>query len=473
MNYYSYIKYGDKFFYPQGTGLLAKMSNVSKKIVRIDGSKLSFDEAVVTILKYEELDNEVFLSVGELMASKEEVGPVKFYESWLGKISFNMDTNEGDFTAFLFEKIRQGIDVACIPILMQYLNKVVKCNPVVYEYFEDNIIKLLYARNSCYNSYHNANDTMNLTMANILRLSTTNLLEIEKLISSNNQKYLELLLKKEDAKLEKGKKLNQVIDLPKFALEYIKENGLELGEEHIRNIANNFDGNTLKIIFKMFDDFKYYNKNQKSKRWGPKENTLQIKFLENVYHFLTKDYKITDVLNYLLRQRMYWSGSNGFNIPYEEANKMMDYLSICEKHGLNPEKYPQDLTKTHDIVVKNIGILSSHADQADNFKKVVQSYHPSDIEIGDYIFTAPKDIEDLIKEGNDLHHCIGNYTDNILKGISRIYFMRLKKSPEESLITVELNSTNDLVEFKENYNKEPDDLEVLKALNKFVKKKNK
>ena len=139
----------------------------------------------------------------------------------------------------------------------------------------------------------------------------------------------------------------------------------------------------------------------------------------------------------------------------------------CLQHKLF--KLP-NVFKQHNIVLKNIEVLKSSDKNKQAFSDAVNSYFKEDIEIDDFIFSAPQSIEDLVAEGEALHHCIGNYSDNIIQGISKIFYMRFKSSPNVSYVTIELNENNDLVEFEGDYNKVPTDDDTLDALKKFCKK---
>jgi hypothetical protein len=51
---------------------------------------------------------------------------------------------------------------------------------------------------------------------------------------------------------------------------------------------------------------------------------------------------------------------------------------------------------------------------------------------------VPKSIDDLVKEGKSLNHCVGNgtYDKRVIEGKSKIFFVR--KNPEEPLLTAEV-----------------------------------
>lgn len=457
MFYKVFVNYQDKI-YTNGLDPL-----VSSLIGFYDTKKINVEEGkskyqIYRVCHLEETDEELKLLVNKLFFN---IDSLSFEEEEASSYSFNKITCEGNIENPL--DLDEVICESSVEIFVDYICKVAKLNNNVYSFINGHTeVARGFMRHK--------ELTLGPAELNLLKFVTNNLIELEKLITSGNEMYLLDLLKTENAKLEKGKKLSQVISLPKFALDYINENELLGAKVSMQNIANDFDGNTLKIIIDMFNAFVPYEKyDSKRTYYWDRPTTKKITFFENIYELLKRKYKIVDLLNYLLKQRMYWSDEE-FGFPYEETKTLLDYVTICEKYKLRCEKYPQNLTKYHDIVVKNVKILDSDKEKKESFENAVSSYFTSDITIGDYVFKAPSSIAELVFEGDELHHCIGNYSDSIINGISRIYFMRKQTEENKPFVTIELNNSNDLVEYKGDYNKEPTDDEVIKAIKDFVKK---
>ena len=399
----------------------------------------------------------------------------KFLEEWTTQMEFDERTLEGTcqlnlYDEFVDENSKEELVLgknffieAC-----EYLEHIWKFNPRVNEYMTRNLRAM-----SCSSYDTRVNSTSNGVknyFFNVLRLSTTNLLEIEKLISSDNIEILKTLLNTKDATLDKSKKLSNVINIPKFALNYLKENNLIEASGSVKKIASEFDGNTLKIIFDFLESFNGFLKMTHIEDYNNRRGQ-KLTFFENCYTLLSNGYKITPLLNYLLRQRMYYDSRGTFDVPYAQAKLLVDYINLCKENNFNIEKLPQDLEKTHDITVKNSKVLKDSKIEEPFKQAIKDNYYIDPIEIGDFVFSVPKDVNDLVREGNELHHCIASYTEAIIQNASNIYFMRLKSNPEASFVTVELHPiTHDVVEFKENYNKEPVEPEVIKAVKKFSKK---
>lgn len=442
--------------------------------------KTEFEIPVAVCAKYEETDKEHILNMGHIIFSYKGEDDFSFSETFFEAMKFNKETLDGTCSLDIFKKLLHSendklkvnlVEQNSLREILCYLEKVVKNNQRVYEYVSNRIFDFIPAGRYSYRS-NQTNEFM--IMINSLRILTTNLLEVEKIISSNNDFVLTSLLQREDGVLEKGKKLFKVINIPKFALDYIKTNDLIASERYVREICETSDGNDLKILFDFFESFNDYNRLRRlGKHDTSKITTRRNSMLQTVSFLIKRGYKITTVLNYALRQKMYWNDdSSVFEEPSAELKLLMDYVTLNEKNNFEYEKYPQDLLRSHAIALKNFKALESESKNKAFEEAVSTNYHISEpMEIDDFIFMIPNNINDLVAEGNNLHHCIGSYTDNIIENTSHIYFMRFKSSPETSYVTLELNPiTNDLVESKENYNKEVSDDEAIKVLKKFEKK---
>ena len=80
-------------------------------------------------------------------------------------------------------------------------------------------------------------------------------------------------------------------------------------------------------------------------------------------------------------------------------------------------------------------------------------------EVNDYIIKAPDCQQDLIDEGQMQSNCVGSYIDKVINGTSMVFFMRKKKTPDQSLVTIEVRN-NELAQVKARFNKQPSDTEM-------------
>jgi hypothetical protein len=134
---------------------------------------------------------------------------------------------------------------------------------------------------------------------------------------------------------------------------------------------------------------------------------------------------------------------------------------MSEMYGIKVEKYPSQLKKQHDILAHNVKFFDKlspvlekkFSDAVSLYKDVEREVEVTYPKVGNeipkkekYVFIVPTCIKDIIQEGSDLHHCVGSYSDRIIEGKSRIVFMRLKDSPKESLVTIDISEKRTLEE---------------------------
>lgn len=352
--------------------------------------------------------------------------------------------------------------------LTMFLSKIIITNENVYNYMKG------------LPSLFNVGKTYDTTIKlNIYNLIIFNLLEFEKIINSDNIKFLEANLSNPKFKVSEASKLNQVIGIPKFAIKEIKKLKLEEAITGIKELSKTIDGNSLKIVFSFLEKMKiFYTKN-----YTPKNRIVVIDtFLKDISNILSKGYKVNDLLNYLLKQSFYYNNNEFFIFPANEAMYLKDYIRMCEKYGLKYERYPSQIKKMHDIISKNISALDKNSDELEaEFKKSVMEYQEVEREVEiklynedgtsfkkKYTFIVPTSIKDLIQEGNDLHHCVGSYSDLIIDKKSRVVFLRDSLNLKSSLVTIDIDENYRLVEAKKSFNDDPEE-EQLKAINKWLR----
>ncbi len=91
-----------------------------------------------------------------------------------------------------------------------------------------------------------------------------------------------------------------------------------------------------------------------------------------------------------------------------------------------------------------------------------------------YIIVPPKSFDEVIEEGNNLHHCVGGtvYGEKVSKKKSVILFLRDKMEPDKSLYTIELDpKRRKIIQCRGKNNKQYGE-EISAVLESFTKSKN-
>ncbi|EAD1273247.1 PcfJ protein, partial [Listeria monocytogenes] len=130
----------------------------------------------------------------------------------------------------------------------------------------------------------------------------------------------------------------------------------------------------------------------------------------------------------------------------------------------------KDIRKAHDDLVSVIGKLERELEEKE-YEKRQKSLQKYEQEIDEFMFLVPKDLQEIVNEGNALHHCVGgkHYLDNHTKGNTNIIFIRQKEKVEKPYFTLEYKNQH-VAQVQGKYNREtvPNDLQ--KAINKWEDK---
>lgn len=131
----------------------------------------------------------------------------------------------------------------------------------------------------------------------------------------------------------------------------------------------------------------------------------------------------------------------GIDSPKDGLQILYDYVHMCQLMEVSFEKYPRSLKLRHDMANKNLKIQVSDI-EAREMELVLNSKDYKDLEFDnkkeDYIVIAPTCYQDIIEEGQQLHHCVGSYVDYVRKKTTKILFMRLRSEKNKSLVTLEV-----------------------------------
>ena len=148
-------------------------------------------------------------------------------------------------------------------------------------------------------------------------------------------------------------------------------------------------------------------------------------------------------LNYLIKQ-----GIDGYS--YEDYRKACEYLKLDMTEDKN--RYPHNFKKWHDIRIDQYHTKKAEEDEKqrkalyEKFSKISNKYLSLERLLikDDYICLIAKSPQQLIYEGEKLHHCVGkmNYDQKFAREETLIFFIRNRLSPNIPLVTLEYSLTN-------------------------------
>ena len=133
-----------------------------------------------------------------------------------------------------------------------------------------------------------------------------------------------------------------------------------------------------------------------------------------------------------------------------------DYMHDCQKLGLDMTDTaiakPRNLQCAHQNVVTQLKIKADELlnKQIAKLLKTRKRYNFSD---GGLMARVAASAEELIAEGDALHHCVGTYADKHAKGQCTIILIRKQSEPDEPYYTMELSTRGTIVQVRGDHNR--------------------
>lgn len=205
----------------------------------------------------------------------------------------------------------------------------------------------------------------------------------------------------------------------------------------------------------------------------PRKNRIDsvTKILETLAEINKADVPVKPLLEYVIKQTWQYA-----DFTLEEFLKkckyFRDYTNLRVQIG--GEKFPQNVLKAHNIIMKEQVVLSDRVKEA--FVVATNGYRHLEDTVSvlekdgkhEFVVIVPNNVFDLINEGNALNHCVGSWCSLIAAGSHRVLFLREKNNPSASLVTFEINPSNEIIHSAGINNCEPNDIQM-KALNEWEK----
>lgn len=212
-----------------------------------------------------------------------------------------------------------------------------------------------------------------------------------------------------------------------------------------------------------------------------KFTVLQLKLIhKTIGKYYIKDFiyilkytSIIKALNYLNKQKNNFKHYN--NTGYITIWK--DYINDCEMLNYNLQSslilFPENLLETHNEMITLID-----SKKIEKFDKIISERVNKlkgkyDFSYNNMQIIIPKNSSEIIKEGNDLSHCVGriNYLEKVASGEIDILFIRKENEITKSFYTVEIKDCK-VMQCHGYKNKGPskDVQEFLEKLVLFIKK---
>lgn len=199
------------------------------------------------------------------------------------------------------------------------------------------------------------------------------------------------------------------------------------------------------------------------------------------HHSIEED--LQKILGYMLLRKFlrYTEGKE----KYDFRNYYFDYLRMGERLGYDFGNdfvlFPKDIKEAHDEAVnilaekKREKELAAAAEKDEGIRKMEKKIRQKfTYEDNEYIIRPAKTNQEIVKEGQVQHICVGNgeYREKMEEGKSYILFLRHRDSPDTPFYTVEITPDHEIIQRHGRYNQEKEEKEsVDRFLEKFVEVK--
>ena len=134
--------------------------------------------------------------------------------------------------------------------------------------------------------------------------------------------------------------------------------------------------------------------------------------------------------------------SRGYGNMQQAVSEYRDYLDMCAKLGYDMSNsfvlYPRDLREAHDRVQGRVK-AKADARMRRDFKAAMEAVTGRlDYEADGMRMLLPATPEEIVAEGQALHHCVGSYVDRVARKECVILFLRQCEDISKPFYTVEV-----------------------------------
>ena len=162
-----------------------------------------------------------------------------------------------------------------------------------------------------------------------------------------------------------------------------------------------------------------------------------------------------------------------YRSPMEEAiSTYSDYLQMCQGQNYDMKSsqvlFPKHCNEAHDKLSRYIKKCRDEQTKR-AFREVYENLaEKANLTSKKLQIVCPKQTDDLITEGQALHHCVGTYIDRVAAKKCLIVFVRRVEEPEKPFVTVEV-SNGKIVQIRGERNSDPTE-EVKKFVDLWSRK---
>jgi len=215
-------------------------------------------------------------------------------------------------------------------------------------------------------------------------------------------------------------------------------------------------------------------------------NEADFELAERVISRYTKVNKLANKISVSFK-KMYKYLSEGLSKGkrhyYDVFGEYDHYLWLCKELGYDikdtyysmpkdfraadkklTDEYNAKLEKEEaEKLAKKDGLIKKIADGLHAIPKLQEFFEGAN---GLFVY-VPESSAELIREGKELHNCIGTYIDRIAEGKTNVFFVRKLDDPTAPFVAFEY-CNGEIIQCRYNHNKTVEDTEIISFVDKFA-----
>ena len=152
---------------------------------------------------------------------------------------------------------------------------------------------------------------------------------------------------------------------------------------------------------------------------------------------ITKE-ELSVAIYYLVRGKMW---------EYEgHTRNLARYFTYCRAMGVEPQKvnnFMREFCETKATYERKKAEYDNKR-LRDNYEKHKTAF---EFAYGDYVVVLPQSGQDIVAEGQNMHHCVGTYVDRVVENSCYIVFIRHKDTPNKCYLTCQVHTNGEIGQY--------------------------
>ena len=172
-------------------------------------------------------------------------------------------------------------------------------------------------------------------------------------------------------------------------------------------------------------------------------------YIWNIFKYFVERKELQTAINRMEQFiSAYEENSEGYSLYqicsiYNDMLRMSNSLTNFFNDDVFKIKSINELLENHNNMVYLLNKYQKEIYKA-SFEEKQKKWKKYFFEDENYLITAPKESDDLAREGMELHHCVKSYIDAVSEGSTNILFLRKKETPDKPFFTIELTNNDQI-----------------------------